>query len=101
MSQIVAGAREGVDDTLAMFEELSKDFVAFYNKRTGRDFYREFSDPARRAKAILKRGHIEDDTEFYLLTEILSNVEQTVFTSRQTDKAETMLSDYEEGHGED
>jgi len=96
MSQIVAGAWEAVDDNLAMFEELSKDFVAFYNERTGRDFYREFSDPARRAKAILKRGRIEDDTEFRLLTEILSNVEQTIFTPRQAERAEALLFAYED-----
>lgn len=53
----------------------------------------------KRLRAIIKIGKITNDEDYYLLREVLSDVESTLFTERDRFKAESILSAWEKAEG--
>ncbi len=76
----------------------ARDFLAFYRERTGRDWWDDAGDPAKRARKILKRGRIRNATEWYLLENILTNVDQTIFSHEEVVRLNAMRLRFEESH---
>jgi hypothetical protein len=101
-SELVQGTQQGVNDYLSDIEgaledepEKAKLVLVAYKERTGRNLFDDVGNPKKTAKLIFKRGKIENDTEFYLLKEVMSNVDQTVFKELQATKAYAMLDEYD------
>lgn len=101
-SELLGGVQQGLNDLLETMMIALEDtpananlVLAAYKEQTGRNLFDDAGNPQKVAKAIVKRGAIENDTEFYLLKEVMSNVDQTVFKESQTEKAGAMLDDYE------
>jgi hypothetical protein len=93
LSEVVAGFQQAVNDTSEQLGHALEDgspegrgFLAFYRERTGRDWWADAGDPARMARAILRRGRIRDETEWYLLENVLSDVDQTVFSAAEVER---------------
>lgn len=102
MSQIVAGTREAINDHNEVLgysaeagDSFAPEFLAFYRKKTGRDYYDDAGHPRRVARMILKRNEIVDETEFRLINGIISNVDQTVFKGDEIDRVTEMLHRFE------
>jgi hypothetical protein len=51
----------------------------------------------KRVRTIIKTGKIKNDEDYYLLKEVLSDVESTLLTERDCFKAESILSAWEKG----
>lgn len=72
-------------------------FLARYKTATGHVFFDDAGNPSKIAKKIVRRGAIDNETQFYLLKEILSDVEQTVLSESQTADAIKMIDRFEFG----
>lgn len=103
-SEIVFGMRQGLNDTVEQLVYLMEDdpgtatkIFAAYRERTGRDFWDDAGNPLKAAKAIVKRGSIANETEFYLLKGLMSNVDQKLFTGKMRDRAYEMLDHFDMG----
>jgi hypothetical protein len=87
---------------LNMQVEESPEFVAtffkMYREKTSREYFEDFDTAPKIAKAILRRGVIADETEFYLLNDIMSDTEQTVFKGKGIARVEAMLGLFEDSH---
>jgi hypothetical protein len=101
-SELVGGTEQALNDMLlgleyALQDEPENAALVFesYAKKTGRNLYDDAGNPQKIAKAIVKRGSISNDTEFYLLKEIMCDVDQAVFKKPQMSKANDMLQRYE------
>jgi hypothetical protein len=106
LSEVVAGFRQAVNDKSEMIGDAleagrpeGRGFLAFYRERTGRDLWADAGDPARMARAILRRGRIRDETEWYLLENALSNVDQTVFSAAEVERLGVMRQKFEDKAG--
>jgi len=104
-SEIVSGTREALNDTteelLILQEDNPEDvkrILANYRKRTGRDYWQDAGHPKKMINAILKRGTIADETEFRLVNAYLGNLDQTVMTPKQVEKANEILAHFEENY---
>lgn len=107
MSEIIAGTREAINDqSEALSELLNFDdeyvsgFLAYYQRRTGRDFFEDAGNPKKIARKILKRGNIADEAEYRVLMGILNNVDQTVFKADEIDKINEMFRQFDGAHKE-
>jgi hypothetical protein len=105
LSQILAGYKQALNDTNVMLNmqvEESPEFVAtffkMYREKTSREYFEDFDTAPKIAKAILRRGVIADETEFYLLNDIMSDTEQTVFKGKGIARVEAMLGLFEDSH---
>lgn len=105
-SEIVQGTQEGLNDTLLSLQYAMEDkpekvetVLTAYKQKTGRHLYADTGNPLQIVKAIVRRGRIENDTEFYMLKEVMSCVDQVVFKEPQTTKAYEMLDHYEMNAG--
>lgn len=103
LSEWVAGFQQAVNDTSEQIGDAleqgwpeGQGFLAFYRERTGRDWWADAGDPAKMARAILRRGRIRNETEWYLLENVLSNVDQTVFSAAEAERLEAMRQRFEE-----
>ena len=86
LSGLIEGTRQALNDISKELGHAIEDdcsegrgFLAFYRERTGRDWWDDAGDPTKMARKILKQGRIRNKTECYLLENILTNVDQTVF----------------------
>jgi len=103
-SQWLAGLKQTIND-FSLFIQYSierKDpqaieFLAQYKTKTGRNFFSDAGNPKMIALKIIKRGKIANDTEFYMLKEILSDLDQTILSKDQSAQAENMLGRFEFG----
>lgn len=103
LSDLVAGFQQAVNDISEQIGHALDDgspegrgFLAFYRERTGREWWADAGDPAKMARAILRRGRIRDETEWYLLKNILSNVDQTIFSAAEVERLGIMRLKFEE-----
>ena len=103
-SELLAGLQQGVNDFSFGLQEAAKDgdpdtvaFLSRYKTETGRSFFNDAGNPRKIAMKILKRGKIADDTEYYLLKEIICDLDQTVFSASETARANEMLGIFEFG----
>ncbi len=71
------------------------DFPAFYKNRTGRNYFEDIQHPGAAARAILARGVITDETEYYLLIEYLNDTSQTIFNEDEIIRIGQMINDFE------
>ena len=102
ISDIISGVQQGLNDTLGELAEALQDqpqgaqqVLECFEEKTGKKLFDVVDSPYKLAAAIVQRGHIETDTEFYLLKEIMSKVDQAVFKEPQARKADKMLDTYE------
>lgn len=73
---------------------MAKGFLAFYKQSSGRDFLADMGDPIRRIKAIVKRGRILDEDEYYSVKTALDD-RGDLLSERATQKAFAMLDAFE------
>lgn len=106
LSQIIAGTREAINDQnsdLSEHMEVGDEFVSelfhYYRQRTGRDYFADVGHPKTMARTILRRGKIIDETEFRLISDTLSNVDQTVFKGDEVELANQMVFRFEDAVG--
>lgn len=102
LSQIVSGTREAINDNNEELSHAMQDsdpyaveFLAFYRDRTGRDYYDDAGHPKKMARAILRRGKIEDETEWRFINGILSDTTQTTFKEKDVARLNRMLGQFE------
>jgi hypothetical protein len=105
-SMHLEGLREAVNDYLTgiiecMADPYSKEDKEFarlpetYFEQTGRDLFADGGNPMGRAKAILKSDKIASEEEWRLLNELVSNVDSSLLTPKQRQKAEKLMGDYQ------
>ena len=103
-SELLTGLQQAVNDfTLGLQEGIKNgdpdavSLLSRYKKETGRNFFHDAGNPRKVVIKILKRGTIANETEFYLLKELLSDGDQTVFSAIQTTRAIEMIDCFEFG----
>lgn len=98
--------RMGLGDTLAMvgyfLEEYSdrvdvKGIDIFLASKGAPKLTSLLVSSKKRVKMIIKTGKIKNDEDYYLLKEVLSDVESTLLTERDRYKAESILSAWGKG----
>jgi len=101
-SEALAGAKEGVDGNgLFLLEEIEKDpdavaaMLKGYHEKTGRDYWSDAGDPKKAVKAVLKRGYAETEDEYYLIKEVVCDVDNSLIANRDRPKAERIMDDFE------
>ncbi|MEM9975544.1 MAG: hypothetical protein AAF771_15305 [Pseudomonadota bacterium] len=101
-SELEKGYKEAVNDIALHFFEADEDgtpdaisFFEYYTARTGRQIWDDAGHPGKAAKAIVRRGAIRDTVEWRLLNNVLSNVDQTVFSGDALNRAEALLGEFE------
>lgn len=87
----------GVQDGLRRNDTEMFDFLTRYKTATGREFLDDAGNAHKIAKKIVKRGTVANETEFYLLKELLTDGDQTVFSETQTIRANEMIEGFEFG----
>ncbi|MEO1542644.1 MAG: hypothetical protein AAFR75_01270 [Pseudomonadota bacterium] len=80
-SEILAGYEQAANDTLAVFSSNAPDMRAYasallsdFESRIGRPLFSVVSPPQRVLKAIAKRRYIENETEYYLVKEVIDDL---------------------------
>lgn len=101
LSQCISGIMQAINDFVLLPSDASTEEVALhgyvrhrYKEMTGSNLFSDLEDPVSLAKKIVKKAKITTDEEHYVLKEILIAVDQTVFSSDETIRAEEMLSEY-------
>jgi hypothetical protein len=94
--QAVNDTSEQIGDALEQGWPEGRGFLIHYRERTGRDWWADAGDTAKMARTILRRGRIRNETEWYLLENILTNVDQTVFSAAEAERLEAMRQRFEE-----
>jgi len=98
ISQALPGLKQAVNDALECCEEFTPDQIARADASLA-----EVGAPtltqlwrlrSRQYQAILRRGHLRNDTEFYLTTSILSDT-ATPLTAQEHETLSTMVASYE------
>jgi hypothetical protein len=104
LSQVISGINMAIVDMFGFVEDIIecdsahvKVALACYKAKTGRDYWSDEANPKALLKAIIKRGLISDDEEFYLVKELTYSVGQKMITQKQLEKAYSMLDQYEFG----
>lgn len=105
LSQIIAGTQQAIKDfNVTLVEDASNGgslvqrFATFYrNRNDGREYFSDVANPRKLAAKILQRGKLKNDTEWYLLKELTTAADQTLFTPAETDTIDRMLATYETG----
>lgn len=102
LSQLIEGTRQAVNDASETITDAveqgwpeGKGFLNFYRARTGRDWYDDAGDPAKASRAILKRGRIRNETEWYVLEGILTRADQAVFDPEEVERLGAMRRAFE------
>jgi hypothetical protein len=97
-SQILSGLQQALNDLAlgidAPDHPASVEFAKRFRERTGRDFLDAIGRPSTSIKKILKRGRIVNETEYYLLNEILSQTDQTALSPDEVIRADTILGQF-------
>jgi len=100
LSGFISGFRQVINDIshqIESFPDTYGAFLDFYRERTGRDWGSDAGNPDKKARAILRRGRIRNDTEWHLLESILTDVDQTVFSPVEVLRLEAMRREFEDG----
>lgn len=104
LSEMLSGYEQAVNDHMAAFAMTAPDAVAYatglrayYRERTGRELLSDFPPPTRKLKAIVKRGKIRNDTEFYLVKECVDDLEDDPKTEALGRDLRELLGAYEAG----
>ncbi len=102
VSQMNAGVMQAINDYAIGYEFASETekqsfdvFLGQYQQQTGRDFFVDAGRPATKAKAIVHASQITNETEYHILNACLVNLDQTVLTNTQRDKAEVLVAAYQ------
>ena len=103
LSDVLEGTKQGVNDIsdeLRMGLEqgwpTAAGFLAYYRERTGREWWADVGDPVRNARGILRRGRIRDETEWYLLKNLLDPADQTALSADELERLRAMHREFEE-----
>jgi hypothetical protein len=103
LSDLLEGTKQGVNDISDELREgleqgwpTASGFLAYYRERTGREWWAGAGDPVRTARAILKRGRIRDETEWYLLKNLLDPVDQRDFSGDELKRLRALHWEFEE-----
>ncbi|WP_108879696.1 hypothetical protein [Anderseniella sp. Alg231-50] len=103
LSEAVSGVRQAINDnnfdladSVNCDDDHLSDFLNFYKTRTGRTYYDDAGCVKNMARAIFGRGKIADDTEYYLMKEILIDTAQTVFEPKEMKSLNLMMANYED-----
>ena len=101
-SEILSGYEQAANETLVIFASNAPDMKAYadallidYESRTGTPLFSVVPPPQRALKAIAKRGYIQDETEYYMVKEVIGDLSDD---PRQADLAQqltTCLADFE------
>ncbi len=105
LGQIIAGTQQAINDfNVTLVADASNGgslvqrFATFYsNRHDGREYFSDVANPRKLAAKILRRGKLKNDTEWYLLKELTTAADQTLFTPAETDTIDRMLATYETG----
>lgn len=102
LTDLISGTQQAINDQseeLGYWLEdepaIAAKFLSVYKQRTGRDYFVDAGNPKKLARKLLKRNEIQSESEYYLLTGILSDVEQTVFDHKDIEKINQMLVKFE------
>lgn len=104
LSEVLSGFEQAVNDHMSAFADMAPDSVAYaaglrayYRERTGRELLSDFPPPTGKLKAIVKRGKIRNDTEFYLVKECVDGLEDNPKTAAMGRDLRALLGAYETG----
>ncbi|MDX8350942.1 hypothetical protein [Cognatiyoonia sp. IB215182] len=102
-SEALSGIKEGVNgNCLFLLEYIERDpdavaaMLKGYQEKTGRDYWTDAGDPKKAVKAILKRGYAETEDEYYLIKEVVCDVDNSLIANRDRPKAERIMDDFEQ-----
>ena len=97
-SQLSQGVREALNDFSEQIMHLLQDnpkgaqnILRRYRERQGRELWDDIGHPKKLLKQILKRGRINNETEYLLLTAHLGDQAQQLMTPDEIERAKTML----------
>ncbi|TNC43790.1 hypothetical protein FHG66_20775 [Rubellimicrobium rubrum] len=103
LSDVLEGTKQGLNDINDMIRDGLQEgwpsatgFLAYYRERTGREWWADAGDPVRMARAILKRGQIRDETEWYLLKNLLDPLDQTDLSADELKRLRALHWEFEE-----
>lgn len=106
-SQLSQGVRQALNDSSEQIMHLLHDnpkaaqnILCRYRERQGRELWDDIGHPKKLLKQILRRGRINNETEYLLLTAHLGDQEQQLMSPDETERAETMLIQFENSQGE-
>lgn len=104
LSQICSGAREGINDSLDVWQDLQDEdhakadlFLQTYKALSGHDLWEDVDTPKTVVKALLKNGNLHSAEEFRLLKAQLDD-QRTTLSGKDRNKAEGMLAEFEDSY---
>lgn len=102
-SAILRGYEEALRGMARMprTEALGAAWRVYYTEKTGRDFDRDATDPARLMRKILKRGRIHDAAEFRLLEGFLADADAPPLGPDEAARINALLTGFTPAPGDD
>ena len=101
-ARILAGVEQALNDLLRVFLDghagarTEQDAIlAHYRARTGRYLFDDAPDPRSRLRGVLDRGRLRSETEWYLVTAVLSDTDQRLFDRAEAHRLGQMLLAWE------
>ena len=98
LSRTLTGLKQAVNDVLESYEDFSPQQIAIADASLAEagapTLTQLWQSRSRQYKAILRRGRLRNDTEFYLVSAILSNTDSHL-PSSERDVLSNMVVSYE------